>query len=537
MSDMSQAVALPDGTLSPDMRVNYEFGLVLGVNEFRQEQEYFLEKDYLYNRELHGYGIVSGLDVTSDKVGEDVQISVKPGMAIDRWGRPIVVRDTQCARLAAWLAKWEEDNATSSPPVKVSDKLDKDGNGKLYVVVSHDECLDMLVPIAGQLCGSSETTQAQSRVRDFYNIELRWDAPAMPAWDAARCFARLMSLVRIVPELPPYLSDEDKIIEQVQKLGQACPDDGFASATDPNTRVFRLPATEAREALDRIFAIWTTDVRPNLRPDLLTTGADSTTSDAAFLLAQLDFMVTISDGTSPRFTINYCQANKNLDGKRPLPRPFLLHSQLVQELLLLSQEQKPERGFATLEVLNAHRLRVWMHHILEQLVIPPGETKDWSQYFQLKSDDAPISVNGMVAVDNTKSVFDLTTADRLVPGARVELTFRLDKLTLQSGRNLQESIDTLIYDYVDHDRIANTITTDVIAAPILPAFELVTISTVAPTLQEPAAHLSLWFHTSGGPVKLSPTIEAQRFVQGAAQPVTLSAAVSEASGASAGFSY
>src|SRR5947209_2997862 len=104
-----KSVSLADGTLSHDLRVNYNFGLVLGVNEFKQEQEYFLQKDYLYNRAFEGYGTVSGLRVTAEWLrGEDVEITVGSGMAIDQFGRPIVVREAQCARLVAWLKRQEE---------------------------------------------------------------------------------------------------------------------------------------------------------------------------------------------------------------------------------------------------------------------------------------------------------------------------------------------------------------------------------------------------------------------------------------------
>ena len=47
-------------------------------------------------------------------------------------------------------------------------------------------------------------------------------------------------------------------------------------------------------------------------------------------------------------------------------------------ILKILNEQKAGREFATLEVLNAHTLRVWVHHTLEQLVIPAGEPVDRS---------------------------------------------------------------------------------------------------------------------------------------------------------------
>ena len=42
-------------------RLNYTYGQMLGVADFRTEQSYFREKQRLHNRCLHGYGVVCGL--------------------------------------------------------------------------------------------------------------------------------------------------------------------------------------------------------------------------------------------------------------------------------------------------------------------------------------------------------------------------------------------------------------------------------------------------------------------------------------------
>lgn len=54
--------------LDPNKRVNYAFGMVMGVNDFRQEQEHFEWKHRLSNRLLHGYGTVCGLQVSARAV-------------------------------------------------------------------------------------------------------------------------------------------------------------------------------------------------------------------------------------------------------------------------------------------------------------------------------------------------------------------------------------------------------------------------------------------------------------------------------------
>src|SRR5437870_2692508 len=145
MSDISvPCVSLATGGLEPDLRVNYSLGMVLGLDEFRQEALYFLEKEYLQYRALHGFGTVYGLKVTTTHPGlpGEVTLTVDPGMAIDQWGRPIVLRSAQCAHLGAWLAAQERLHAGS-----VQSHLGISGELTVHVVASYAECLDDLVPL------------------------------------------------------------------------------------------------------------------------------------------------------------------------------------------------------------------------------------------------------------------------------------------------------------------------------------------------------------------------------------------------------
>ena len=52
-------------------RLNYFYGQMLGVNDFRTEQSYFREKLKLTNRCLHGYGTVCGLMVVQEGAPQD----------------------------------------------------------------------------------------------------------------------------------------------------------------------------------------------------------------------------------------------------------------------------------------------------------------------------------------------------------------------------------------------------------------------------------------------------------------------------------
>jgi hypothetical protein len=78
----------------PDLRrLNYFFGQMLGVDDFRGEQSYFREKHKLHNRCLHGYGTVCGLLVTPAPPQKDCKSE----------------QDEMRARLEAELAQAEKE--------------------------------------------------------------------------------------------------------------------------------------------------------------------------------------------------------------------------------------------------------------------------------------------------------------------------------------------------------------------------------------------------------------------------------------------
>jgi hypothetical protein len=73
----------------PRSRVNYFHGRVLTADDLREEQEQARSRQWLHNRLLHGYGVVTGLDVTVEQ--NDVHVS--PGIAVDGLGREIVLTE------------------------------------------------------------------------------------------------------------------------------------------------------------------------------------------------------------------------------------------------------------------------------------------------------------------------------------------------------------------------------------------------------------------------------------------------------------
>ena len=517
MNDINQpCVSLASGVLSPDLRVNYEFGLVLGVDEFNQEQLYFLEKDYLHNRALHGYGTVYGLKVEATRPSDDakdVLVTVEPGLGIDQCGRPILLRNAQCARLKAWLQK--------QPAGVVAAHGDTSGDIHIYVVASYDECLEALVPIPGAPCSSSESTTAPSRIRDSFNLELRWEPPRMAAWAAVDLFARLMEHVRFVPNLPAIESDEGRIIGYVRELDNPdvvlqlpgneffldSPPADSPPESPPTAEPFlRLPAETAHEALDRIFTVWVTEVRPHILPSL----SDSCTAatDAGILLARINFQL----------------GNSNFDivdvgVPDDTGRPFLLHTQLIQELLFHGNStdivaQKPEHEFATLQVRDGHTLRAWVHHP-DPLIFPPAISNTPDQAFLLRSNGLQLTIASVTSptvsnlANGLANLFDIVTdsgeANTMEAGADVELVFLLDELQMRSGGSLQANIAMLNYDYVGHDATASTITVyTIVDMPPQPQMQkppqpFVTLTPLN-VVSGQQLSVELWFHLDLNPL-------------------------------------
>jgi hypothetical protein len=69
-------------------RVRYFFGKLMSVEDFQEEQSYFLNRLRRHNRFLHGWGVIAGLDVSISKSNEVV---VSAGHAIDCTGNEIAV--------------------------------------------------------------------------------------------------------------------------------------------------------------------------------------------------------------------------------------------------------------------------------------------------------------------------------------------------------------------------------------------------------------------------------------------------------------
>lgn len=83
---------LDTNKLAAPARPRYFDGRLLTADDFRAEQNYHREKLWLHNRMLHGYGIVSGLEVSAqENESGGAHIVIAPGYALDGYGRELIV--------------------------------------------------------------------------------------------------------------------------------------------------------------------------------------------------------------------------------------------------------------------------------------------------------------------------------------------------------------------------------------------------------------------------------------------------------------
>ena len=511
---VTQPCVSPDtGILSPDLRVFYQYGMVLGLDDFVQEQTHNLGLDYHHERALHGYGTVYGLHVTTSTppdAPDDVTLTVEHGMAVDQRGRELTVPSAQCARLGPWLAAQEEAH-----PGTIEANLGISGELVVYVVAAYAECADDLIPLPGQPCSTSAQVQKPSRLRDAWDIQLSWTPPAMPAWDAVRQLAQLLNSVQLVPGPDLSLaSDEQAIIDAVLAL----PSPAIPSGSPPVPVSYQLPADAADAAFDRIFTAWVTQVRPQLAPDLT---APDPNWDPAILLATITFTPQTPFSTSSPVITSYADPDDT-------GRPYLLHTGLIQELRLGGQAgaalastpplvQEAVTLSSTVNSDGVPTLTAWFH-LSEPVSLPAtiqvadenGQTAAFTTEIASGAGAGPFA--SLWTLLPPSSGFTVTDGDQLAatfPGATVLVGNNATPLVAVAAGSLLDAAGT--GDVTAYTTVRGTPPASV---------PFVTVSYV-PANGSPA-HIELWFHPQPQGVSenvfvelTSPSVEVYNDLSGA----------------------
>jgi hypothetical protein len=329
MSTPCQTASLTLQKLDPLKRVNYTFGLVLGVEEFVQSDTYFLAKHHTENRLLHGYGTVCGLDVAI-QTAPQLEVQVTPGWAVNPRGQEIKVPQLMCLQVDNWLttnlAALQSVLAQSAPPVTLN----------LCVVLCYRECKTDVVPIPGEPCRTQSSSMAPSRIADSFDLMLCLDygasppvtsppgssaagglclaAPAQLEEDSVRALAALLSEFQISGS-GPYLT-----LEQVEQLVLNLGQPAGSPPAGPPYLVSAVDASVFRRAAIRT---WITQVRPFICA-AQGAGPCCPPPEKCVLLAEL--AVDLTGGAS-----EWLATSVSVDDSR---RPLLLPVSLLQELIL-----------------------------------------------------------------------------------------------------------------------------------------------------------------------------------------------------------
>ena len=140
-------------------------------------------------------------------------------------------------------------------------------------------------------------------------------------------------------------------------------------APHPGQVTYQLPADAASAAFDRILTVWITQVRPQLAPDL--TAPDSGW-DPSILLSAITFTPQMPFPASGPVILSYSDPDDT-------GRPYLLHTELIQELRLGGQAgtappppvQEAVTLSSTVDSNGEPTLAAWFH-LPEPVSLPPA---------------------------------------------------------------------------------------------------------------------------------------------------------------------
>ena len=248
-------IAPPD----PSKHVDYQLGMVLGVDDFKQEFTYLSERTKRVVRDLLGYGVVAGLDVSTEVATDErgPRVNVSPGEAVAPSGQLICIAPAQCAYLNEWL-RANRAALPVSPP----------GELELTLVACYREAETDDVPIPGEPCRSDDELMKPSRLKDCFELELRLEPPHEFEEHALRDFVAWARQIPIVDAPPGDVGDLTAALEDLaaaETSPPSSPEDPFAFLVAPPPPWLEIPRVAAGEYLSALLGFWTTTLRQRVR--------------------------------------------------------------------------------------------------------------------------------------------------------------------------------------------------------------------------------------------------------------------------------
>jgi hypothetical protein len=353
------ATVLDAVRLDPTQHVNFAKGMVLGVDDFRQEFAYLSGRGQWLARDAIGYGTVSGLRVHVDDAGADgPRLHVSAGSALVPSGKHVCVGADQCAVINKWLAKPEGASIVSqllgvaSPPSSppLSPPGSTSGTISVFLTLCYDDCTTRPVPVPGEPCRSDDELMVDSRVADDFRLELRASAPAQVEEDSLRDFVRwLHANVQVVDTSPPPAGDDASWLGALRPAAQAwldaaamsppmSPPASFSTLGDylVDLSPMNLSVGQDRmcEFLRTAFRFWVTELRPLWMARRCH--QPMVKDQDCILLARLELDVEFVGGSpTGAWVITGSPAAILVDESM---RPFLVHLRMLQEWVMCGCE-------------------------------------------------------------------------------------------------------------------------------------------------------------------------------------------------------
>ncbi|HET8747462.1 MAG TPA: hypothetical protein VFM98_17815 [Ramlibacter sp.] len=157
-------------------RVHYATGVLLGAEDFAAEQLYTRGRMGRAFAALYGFGTLAGLRVRCPaNDNPQLEVQVAPGLAMDRLGRLIEIRRTQCIHVTRWLAQREAMGTSAVERLEVIDAVREDVPGATRLVF--DVFARFAICPHGRTpafaAGPFEAAEVPSRLADAFELTLQ----------------------------------------------------------------------------------------------------------------------------------------------------------------------------------------------------------------------------------------------------------------------------------------------------------------------------------------------------------------------------
>lgn len=167
----------------PLSRPAHQPGMMLGVEAVRNEQAYNRRRLNRHQYWLHGSGTLVGLAVTlshqepepNDTQDQAMQLIVNPGIALDGFGREIVLQEPYCLDLQTWIESQRDDESREwngdSTHVPVG------GGLWLDISIRQKDCGHALQPVIAHEVNATIDPVATAQIADNVWLDI---APVTP---------------------------------------------------------------------------------------------------------------------------------------------------------------------------------------------------------------------------------------------------------------------------------------------------------------------------------------------------------------------